>query len=257
MARTFGLALLPAEALSMEADCYVVIDLLRATTTAAVLFGRGLRDLVAVDDIEAARQTAKEEGRLLFGEVGGLPPEGFDYGNSPVEAASVDVDGRGAVLFTTNGTRVLCALGDRGLVVTGSLSNLSAAAACLAEHERGVVVCAGTEAGQRFALEDFAAAGVILQTALRLAPGAELDDAAGLAVHAHGYEDWIAGGLPQSTSRSGHLVAGSRHGRYLASIGLAADIQFALREDTSSALPTVVECGPGRVRLVDGRLGRE
>jgi 2-phosphosulfolactate phosphatase len=247
----FDLALLPSEAESMDADCFVVVDLLRATTTIAVLFDRGLVDLVAVDDIDRARLVARDEGRLLVGEVGGLPPAGFDYGNSPVEASELDVAGRGAVLFTTNGTKALCALGERGMVVTGALANVSAVAGCMARHQRSVVVCAGTEAGARFALEDFASAGIILQAALRRAPGAELGDAAGLAVATPGYEDWIASGLPQPAGRSGHLVASARHARHLASIGLAADIHFALREDTSAALPTVVACAPGEARLAN------
>jgi 2-phosphosulfolactate phosphatase len=255
MPRFFDLALMPVEASSMEADCYVVVDLLRATTTIAVLFERGLDDLIAVDDIDLARTLARAQGRLLFGEVGGLAPPGFDHGNSPVEAARSELAGRGAVLFTTNGTRALCALGQQGLVVTGALANISAVVGRMGRHQRTVVVCAGTEGGSRFALEDFAAAGIILRAALRRWPGTELGDAAGLAVAAPGYEDWIATGLPQPAAPSGHLVVGSRHARLLASIGLSADIQFALREDTSRALPTVVDCKPGQARLIDA--GRE
>src|SRR5688500_18674541 len=105
--QSLEIALLPAEAQAIEADCYVVVDALRATTTAATLFARGLRDLVAVDSIEMARDLARRDGRMLFGEVDGHPPAGFDFGNSPVEASTARVEGRGAVLFTTNGTAAL------------------------------------------------------------------------------------------------------------------------------------------------------
>src|SRR5688572_26821218 len=120
MLKRIDVAVLPAEALSITADAYVVVDVLRASTTIAALFGRGLSDLVVVDDIEAARQLAARESRLLFGEVGGLRPDGFDYGNSPVEAQAAAVADRGAVLFTTNGTPALCSLGDRAAVYAGA-----------------------------------------------------------------------------------------------------------------------------------------
>ncbi len=80
-------ALLPSEALAIAADCYVVVDVLRATTTIATLFAHGLERLTCADDIERARGIARDRGALLFGEVQGLPPEGFDHGNSPAEIA--------------------------------------------------------------------------------------------------------------------------------------------------------------------------
>src|SRR5688572_14582039 len=101
-------AVLPSEASAIEADCYVVVDLLRATTTIAALFDARLRDLVVTGDIETAREVARRDGRLLFGEVGGLPPEGFDFGNSPLEVMAADLAGKDGVLFTTNGTLALC-----------------------------------------------------------------------------------------------------------------------------------------------------
>src|SRR5688572_25698928 len=101
MLKRVDVAVLPAEALTMTAEAFVVVDVLRATTTIATLFGRGLSDLVVVDDIEAAQEFAVRENRLLFGEVGGLRPDGFDYGNSPVEAQSAEVFDGSAVLFTT------------------------------------------------------------------------------------------------------------------------------------------------------------
>ena len=106
----------------MEADAFLVIDVLRATTTIATLFARGLADLLVFDSIEAARKRARAEGRILLGEVGGLPPKDFDYGNSPAEAATLELKGQGAALFTTNGTRALCASAGRGEVVAASFA---------------------------------------------------------------------------------------------------------------------------------------
>lgn len=225
-------AVLPAEAMAIEADCYVVIDVLRATTTIATLFGQGLRSLVALDDIEEARRRAKAESRLLFGEVHGLRPEGFDYGNSPVEAKRADVDGRDAVLFTTNGTRALCALGSRGVVLAGALANREAVARRVSEYERVALVCAGEAMGRRFGLDDFVAAGSIAGRILALNPGALLDDAARISAA-------LASGALEETLRSSH------HANRTRLIGLGHDIDFALEPDTSEVAPMVTACGEG------------
>lgn len=250
MVRRIDLALLPAEAEAIPADCFVVVDVLRATTTIAVLFERGLHDLVAVDDIDAARARAATEGRLLFGEVDGLPPEGFDHGNSPVEAFGLDLEGRRAVLFTTNGTRALCTVARRGAVFTGALVNRTAVVHAVSAFGRVCVVCAGTSHGRRFALEDFAASAALVQALARAHPGVETGDAAGLAMEVPGYEEWIAPSLPQRvTGRSARFLAGSEHGRALARIGLGADINIAAREDLTAVAPRVVEAGEGWARL--------
>ena len=139
----------------MEADAFVVIDVLRATTTIATMFEQGLDDLLVLDDLAAARARAAAEQRLLFGEVGGLPPEGFDYGNSPVEAGALQLRGQRAALFTTNGTRALCGVAGRGVVATAAFANLTAAGHWAAAFARVVLVCAGESSGTRFAPRRF------------------------------------------------------------------------------------------------------
>lgn len=253
MTKRLDVALLPSEAKVMEADAFLVIDVLRATTTIATLFEQGLADLVVVDEIEAARERARAEGRVLFGEVGGLPPDGFDYGNSPAEAAGLDVQGRGAVLFTTNGTRAICGSAGRGAVATAAFANAGAAVRWAAGFDRVALVCAGNSGGRRFALEDFAAAARLVQLISRESPGLELGDAAGVAAEITGYEDWIAPGLPQRTDRSARLIAGAHHAQGLKALGLGADIAFAAREDTSAAVPRVAEHGAGWALLRNER----
>lgn len=237
MVESLDLALLPAEALAIDADCYIVVDVLRATTTIATLFARGLTDLVVCNDIQAARDRARDEGRILFGEVGGLPPEGFDYGNSPVEADRLLVAGKRAVLFTTNGTAALCALGERGgMVVTGAVSNAAAVVRFAAGYRRVVVVCAGNGGGTRFSQEDFVAAGAMIDRLAGSPTQPALGDAALLA---------------RVASRDAGLIATSTHAHLLTSLGLAEDVRFALKADTSAAVPQVVEIGPGWARLID------
>jgi 2-phosphosulfolactate phosphatase len=236
--QSLEIALLPAEALAIEADCYVVVDALRATTTAATLFSRGLLDLVAVDTIEMARDLAQRDGRLLFGEVDGHPPAGFDFGNSPVEAANAKVEGRSAVLFTTNGTAALCALAESGgAVLAGSLSNASAIVEAIDEADSVVIVCAGNNTGARFAMEDFLAAGEIARLARDRFPAIEIGDAARLGIAA------------ASTGNLERRFAQSRHGKVTAARGYQADIEYAAKLDLVRAVPAMVEYGKGWARL--------
>lgn len=236
MARTLDIAVLPSEALATGADCFIVVDVLRATTTIAALFAAGLSDLVVMSDIAEARRKAAKEGRLLFGEVQGLKPDGFDYGNSPVEAAGAPAAGRGAVLFTTNGTAALCAVAGAGAVVTGALTNLSAAAQHAASYDRVVVVCAGNGRGQRFSLEDFAAAGAICRAIRDLDAGRHAGDAANLA-------------MGMNTTAA---IEGSEHAAIVRALGFDADIEFACQADRSRAVPMVTAHGDGWALLKDG-----
>src|SRR5689334_5193297 len=88
---------------------YVVVDVIRATTTLTVAFDRGCRRVLLAPDIETALERARREpGRfLLGGEREGVAPPGFEFGNSPAEYARADFAGRDLLFVTTNGTYAL------------------------------------------------------------------------------------------------------------------------------------------------------
>lgn len=109
----------------------IVVDVIRATTTLCVLFERGCRSVLVAPDVAAARAARSllaTDGAevLLAGEVEGLPPAGFDYGNSPSEFARRDLSGCDVVFATTNGTRAIRACAGSRAVLTGALRNASA-----------------------------------------------------------------------------------------------------------------------------------
>jgi 2-phosphosulfolactate phosphatase len=222
-------AILPAEARLMDGSAFAVVDVLRATTTIAAMFQHGIARITAVDDLERARAAATERGAILFGEVAGLPPAGFDHGNSPRDIGALSPAGREGVMFTTNGTRALCTVAGLGPTIAAALANASAAAGWLVAAEgRAVIVCAGNAAGERFSLEDLAAAGAIVRRLQTLCPGARCGDAAR-----------VAAATPAA------LVEASAHAALLRSIGLTGDIGFCAREDTCPVVPQVVATGPG------------
>ena len=84
----------------------VVIDVIRAFTNAAFAFSRGAKEIHPVSTVEEALQfKAQTPNSLACGEVGGLPPEGFDFGNSPSHTKELDLTGKIIVQRTGAGTQ--------------------------------------------------------------------------------------------------------------------------------------------------------
>ena len=89
----------------IENSVCAVIDVIRATSTIATLFGSGVKSIIVAGTLDEAYLLKKAfPDRLLCGEKGGLKPDGFDHGNSPLEFSTMDLSGRKAILKTTNGT---------------------------------------------------------------------------------------------------------------------------------------------------------
>lgn len=84
----------------------IVIDVIRAFTNAAYAFGRGAKEIHPVGTVEEALKLKAEiPNSLACGEVGGLPPEGFDFGNSPTQTNTLDLNGRLIIQRTSAGTQ--------------------------------------------------------------------------------------------------------------------------------------------------------
>jgi 2-phosphosulfolactate phosphatase len=159
------IALLPKRDLS-ETTC-VVFDVLRATSSMITALANGTEEIHPVRTLEEARSMKADiPGAKLAGERNGEMPEGFDFGNSPLEFS--DVRRAKLIWTTTNGTIALKACEHAKRVLLGALLNIGALAEEVrrSSPERLVLVCAGTF--EEFALEDAYAAGTLI---------AELSDA--------------------------------------------------------------------------------
>lgn len=84
----------------------LVIDVLRAFSNAAYAFSRGAKEIILVSTVEEAL-TLKSEipNSKAMGEVGGLPPAGFDFGNSPTQILEEDLTGLTLIQRTGAGTQ--------------------------------------------------------------------------------------------------------------------------------------------------------
>ena len=84
----------------------VVVDVLRAFTTAATAFAREAEEILLVSTVEEAFELrARYPGYLLIGEVDGLPVDGFDLPNSPSTLQDLNLSSRRLVQRTTSGTQ--------------------------------------------------------------------------------------------------------------------------------------------------------
>lgn len=261
-----AVAFLPQVVASAPAECGVciVIDILRATTTLTTLLEYGATGVIIAPDAGTAREEkGHDPDALLLGEIGGLRPPDFDYGNSPHELAPVLVAGRRAICHTTNGTAAIRAVRGATATLLGCLRNATAvvAAARRLAREAGVpvtVVCAGGAGGRAFALDDSLVAGQLVALLLEeLGQAGEvgaLDDAADAARTLHRAE--FGGVLRPAASAWATALARTGAGQHLTAIGLAEDVPFCAQLDTTTVIPiarsrgerivhatALVECG--------------
>jgi 2-phosphosulfolactate phosphatase len=242
-------ALLPGQLHDLDGSVCVVVDVLRASSSVVTLLERGAEEVVAAKDIEEARRLkASLPGHLLCGEADGLPPDGFDYGNSPAEFSRLDLGGKSAILATSNGTRLIAGVSSAGAVMVGCLLNRTAVARAAVEiaRERGLditVYVSAAHGGTRFVLEDALGAAAIADAALGFAPDLEASDPALFARAAfQATEDRIAA-----------AVGAAYHAKELAEMGLGADVEYCARLDVSGVAPLLTPGDGGELVLSDAR----
>lgn len=211
----------------------VLIDVLRTCTVAPLLFDRGASQIELTPSLRRAL-AAGGEGRLLVGERQGVPPEGFNYGNSPAQLAKLDMTGRQVVMVSENAPRWLGLLGDADEVLLGSLINAAAVADLVAglEPQRVDLVCAGF-AGEPDLDDSVAAALIAALLQERMGAAEELG--------ATRFATTLLRALPGPLEALWRSLAG----RYLRGIGLEQDLAIAARISTSSSVPRLAGQSPG------------
>src|SRR6185295_6533333 len=116
----------------------VVIDVMRAFTTAAYAFAAGIDEL----DLVATVEEAVTIPGFRMGEVGGRLIPGFDHNNSPSQLRGRRLSGR-AVLRTGSGTQCVVAATKASEVWLGSLVVASATARALKGRHEVTLVASG------------------------------------------------------------------------------------------------------------------
>ncbi|GAB4051600.1 2-phosphosulfolactate phosphatase [Catellatospora paridis] len=128
----------------------VVIDVIRAFTTAAVAFERGVTEIACAPSVEVGRGLRRlHPDRLLVGEANGLKPPDFDFGNSPFEMSTAQLDGRRLIQATSNGTLGLARCPNPAALLAVSAVNVGATARWIACNHADVpytLICTGRTA---------------------------------------------------------------------------------------------------------------
>jgi 2-phosphosulfolactate phosphatase len=232
---TLELDLLPQPT---QSEVAIVIDVLRMTTTAAVLFEQGLEELLVVADVDDARTCSTTTKAFLLGERYGVKLPGFHGGNSPLEYMSQDLSRQRALLCTSNGSKAVEAAAHTPHLLLGSINNAAAVARhalALSAHSI-TLICAGTN--NQVSLDDTLGAACIIDEIVRLEPDAVLSDACHIALALLAATPDLEAGLHQA-----------RHGGILRDLGFTDDIAFAATRNRTQTVPVRVGLSPARFTL--------
>lgn len=209
------------------ADVVVLIDVLRTSTLAPLLFDKGLSELSLTTSVRRAHAHAADRpGTLLLGERDGLPPEGFNHGAAPADLRRLELEASSAVLMTENAPRAAAAVSDADVVLLGSLYNAHAVAAEAKRlaRERISLVCCGFRGEPD--LDDCLAAGLI--AGLLSEPSTTMTGATRFALG-------MLRSYPDPLVALWHSTAGI----YLRGLGSDEDLALAAATSVSSSVPVL------------------
>lgn len=257
-----SVALLPSFRATGAPHLCIVIDVLRATTTLTTLIEHGAVGAIVTADLAHAFALKRlDHDALLIGEDEGLPPAGFDLGNSPSDLSRFPVAGRHAICRTSNGTAALQAVAREPVVLLGCLRNATAVSRLAARAARGAgldltIVCSGAGGGRSVARDDALVAGFLVEsiareTAAWAVPALTIDDTAAAA---RAQYRAALGEDGQSPTRWRQVLLHTPSGQHLTRLGLAADVAYCAVPDATTVVARAYACGEiVRVaRMVDG-----
>jgi len=227
MNRSLVIDCLPDSAINYR-DKYaiVVIDVMRATTTAitAVSLGWSVFPVKTTDEAFVLAESLNDP--LLVGELGGHMPYGFDMTNSPAQVASrIDVQ-RPMILLSSSGTQLLLDAKGKEPVYVACFRNISAVAKYVMDrHPRVAILGAGSRGA--FRREDQMCCAFIADQLL--STGYEAENQKTMEIITR----WRGADL--------QLAASGRSGKYLRDSGQQSDIDFILAHyDDLQVVPILV-----------------
>ena len=204
----------------------VVVDVIRATTTAVTAVSMGRRVIPASTTDEAFIKAAALDDPLLAGELGGNMPYGFHVTNSPAIIAGM-TDVRPMVLVSSSGTRLLMNAEGSREVCVACFRNMSAVVDYMdGRHDRIAVLGAGTRG--EFRREDQAGCAWIAEKLMDR--GYEAEDP-----RTRDYvQRWEGGNVEQ--------IRAGRSAEYLRRSGQEHDLEFVLGHiDDLDEVPLLVD----------------
>ncbi|MDN5278845.1 MAG: 2-phosphosulfolactate phosphatase [Clostridiales bacterium] len=231
-------AFTPAEVQALASKVCIVVDVVRATSSLTVIMSRKPGKVILTTTIQKAAKFASQQTvhPLLCGERKGLPPEGFDFGNSPLTYSKAELDGRVIIFTSSNGTRAVADLVMAPHVYLGCFLNAAAVVKKALETAKTagydiLIVCAGRE--EKFAIDDAYCAGYLLSqimASLTADTSFELGDGGQAALGIFGYY--------RDTKK---LLEMSGAGKAVMSIGLEEDLNFLMQKNLYDCVPELIK----------------
>ncbi|MCC1498148.1 2-phosphosulfolactate phosphatase [Alcanivorax sp. 1008] len=181
----------------------VVIDVIRAFTTAHYAFLGGVHEIQLVATAEEAlRRKQTNPELLLAGEIEALPIDGFDFGNSPYEISQADLVDKTLVQRTTNGVIATLAAQNSSVVLVAALVNAAATARWLLQQDyHNILLVASHPSGD----EDVACAEYL--RGLLGGTGISLDEAIRRTHQASAAQKFLDGRHPRLRAADIHMAA--------------------------------------------------
>lgn len=208
----------------------VVIDVLRATSSAIMALKNGCSSFIPITTIEEARELSGkfERGKaLLGGAKRGVKVEGFDLGNSPNDYTEEVVKGKDIIFTSSNGTKAMHELRSAREVLVASFLNISAVCNELLALSTDVLIACSGDFGV-FSLGDAVCAGMIVDRLSEgLSGGLEKSDAAAVTQ--------MLCGVHKGDIRG--MLLRSEWGQHLIGLGLGKDIDTCAEIDSAPVVP--------------------
>jgi len=220
--RELNVYFLPEENIKSH-QIYILIDLLRATSSISTLIHCGVEEIFLTDSVEVAKDL-KKIGYLLAGERGAIKLEGFDFGNSPLEFLnnSDKIRKKSIVLTTSNGSKAMKKANEFGDVIALSLLNFSSVVNFILEKnfQSIGVVCSGTNG--TLSLEDSYLSGLFVE---------KINEK-----HIYHLNDGAKVSLNLVKSQKSYVMH-SDHAERIKSLGLKDDLEFCFNKDLFQVVP--------------------
>lgn len=229
---------LGAQQAAERQDVALIVDALRASVTTASLLTFGAREIIVVEDMDQAfEERLKRPEAWLAGERGGLKVEGFELGNSPLQAP---LPGLPETIVFSSSNMSRCCVGASGCpaALLGTLPTLTAAAtlatqAAVRLGRNITLIPAGSVLDEcKVVLEDYVSAGALME---------KIGELSGDNAEASGDAARAAQDIWSAAKQSGveRTFLGSDNGVSLIGMGFEQDVRFAARTDVFTVVPQV------------------
>ena len=146
----------------------VIIDVFRAFTTAAVALANGAEKIILVSEIEEALALkAGGVGTLCIGEVDGIKPDNFDFGNSPHDISDKDFHKVTLIQSTRAGTVGANAAAKASKIYVASLVIAKATSEAILSENPSLVTVVAMGSYGKFRTDEDEQCGLYIRNLLR------------------------------------------------------------------------------------------